>query len=177
MRINIRILAVGLGLCWCVTTAVNAQQLQDFAGTWKVDPEKVQEKTTLLNTPPENAPDIPPPPPAGHKYTLEQIRLDGQVLKISGGEAGTTAVYTIDPSGKEVSDIIPDSDPVTVRIATTSWSEGRLVTKWKMERGGEEFMHGTDVHSLTPEGTLLVTREIESPEHRAHVRLVLGKVH
>jgi len=177
MRINMGILVAGLGLCLSVTTALNAQQLQDFIGTWKVDPDKVQEKTTLLNNPPENAPDIPPPPPADHKYTLEQIRLDGQVLKISGGEAGTTAVYTIDPSGKEVSDPIPDSNPIVVRIATTSWNEGRLVTKWKMERDGEVFMHGTDVHSLTPEGTLLVTREIESPEHRGQVRLVLAKVH
>ena len=177
MRINLRILVVGLGLCLSVTAAVNAQQLQIFTGTWKVNPEKVQEKTTLLNTPPENAPDVPPPPPADHKYTLEQIRLDGQVLKISGGEAGTTAVYTIDPSGKEVSDPIPDSNPITVRIATTSWSEGKLVTKWKMERGGEVFMRGNDVHSLTPEGTLLVTREIESTEHRAQIQLVLGKVH
>jgi len=172
-----RILVVGLGLCLSVATAVNAQQLQDFTGTWKVDPEKVQEKATLLNNPPENAPDIPPPAPADHKYTLEQIRLYGQVLKISGGEAGSTAVYTIDPSGKEVSDPIPDSNPIVVRIATASWSDGKLVTKWKRERGGEEFMHGTDVHSLTPEGTLLVTREIESPEHRAQVRLELGKVH
>jgi hypothetical protein len=177
MRITIRILVVGLGLCLSVTAAVNAQQLQDYTGTWKVDPDKVQAKTTLVNNPPENAPDIPPPPPADHRYTLEQIRLDGKVLKISGGEAGTTGVYTIDPSGKEVSDPIPDSTPIIVRIATTSWSEGKLVTKWKMERDGEAFMHGTDVRSLAPEGTLLVTREIESAEHRAQIRLVLGKVH
>jgi hypothetical protein len=172
-----RILVVCLGFCLSVSTAVNAQQLQDFTGTWKVDPDKVQEKMTLLNNPPKDAPDTPPPPPAGHKYTLEQIRLDGQVLKISGGEAGTTAVYTIDPSGKEVSDPIPDSSPTIMRIATTSWSEGKLVTKWKTERDGEVFMHGTDVHSLTPDGNLRVTREIESPEHRAQVQLVLGKVH
>jgi len=176
MRINMRILVVGLGLCLSLTSGVIAQQLQDFTGTWKVDPDKVQEKTTLLDTAPENAPDVPPPPPAGHKYTPEEIKLDGQILRISGGEAGTAAIYTIDPSGKEVSDTIPDSDPITVRIATTKWSEGKLVTKWKMEREGRVFMHGTDVHSLTPEGTLLVTREIESSEHRAQVRLVLGKV-
>jgi hypothetical protein len=37
-------------------------------------------------------------------------------------------------------------------------------------------MHGTDVHSLTPDGQLIVTRVIESPRHRADVRLVLQRV-
>lgn len=170
-----RTFVLALGLCLCATTAVSAQKLQDFTGTWKVDPDKVQEKASLLNNPHEDAPGIPPPPPSDHEYALEQIRQSGDVLKISGGEAGTTAVYIIDPSGKEVSDPIPDS-PGIVRIATTSWDEGKLVTKWKMERNGEEFIHGTDVHSITPEGNLLVTWEIESPRHRAHAQLVSEKV-
>jgi hypothetical protein len=170
-----RTFVLALGLCLCSARAVNAQKLQDFTGTWKVDPEKVQEKAILLNNP-ANGQEIPPPPPSDHKHTLEQIRQSGEVLRISGGGAGTTAVYTIDPSGKEVSDPIPDS-PGIVRIATTSWNDGRLVTKWKMERNGEEFMLGTDLHSITPERTLLVTREIESPRHRAHVRLVLETDH
>ncbi len=38
-------------------------------------------------------------------------------------------------------------------------------------------MHGIDVHSITPDGALLVTRDIESPRHRAEVRLVLKRVH
>ena len=42
------------------------------------------------------APEIPPPPSPEHKYTLEQIHQSGDMLKISGGEAGTTAVYTIE---------------------------------------------------------------------------------
>jgi hypothetical protein len=37
-------------------------------------------------------------------------------------------------------------------------------------------MHGTDVHGLTPDGQLIVTRVIESPRHRADVRLVLQRV-
>jgi len=60
MRINVRTLVAALGFCLSITTAVDAQQLQDFTGTWKVDPVKAQEKTTLLNTPPENAPEVPP---------------------------------------------------------------------------------------------------------------------
>jgi len=171
-----RTFVMALCLCLFATGALAAQELQDFTGIWKIDPDKVQEKATLVNNPPDDAPDIPPPPPSDHKYTLEQIRQSGEVLKISGGEAGTTAVYTIDPSGKEVSDTVPDA-PGIVRIATTSWVDGKLVTKWKMERSGEEFMHGTDVRSITPEGNLLVTREIESPRHRADLRLVLEKVH
>ena len=169
-----RTFVLALGLCLCATRAVNAQKLQDFTGTWKVDPAKVHEKAILLNNA-ADAQETPPPPPSDHKYTLEQIRQSGDVLKISGGEAGTTAVYTIEPSGKEVSDPIPDS-PGVVRIATSSWNGGKLVTEWKLERDGETVMHGTDVHSITPEGTLLVTREIESTQHRAHVRLVLEKV-
>jgi hypothetical protein len=61
-------------------------------------PEKVQEKSILLNNP-ANAQKIPPPPPSDPKYTLEQIRQSGEVLKISGGEAGTAAVYTLQLNG------------------------------------------------------------------------------
>jgi hypothetical protein len=158
-----------------VSTALNAQKLQDFTGTWRVDPNKVQEKATPVKNPPGNAPEVPPPPPAEHKYTLEQIRQSGDVLKISGGEAGTTAVYTIDQSGNEVSDTIPDA-PGSVRIASTHWDGGNLVTEWKMQRNGEAFMHGTDVHSIASDGLLIVNKTIESPVHRAEVRLVLQRV-
>lgn len=157
-----------------VTTGLSAQTLQDFVGTWRVDPDKVEEKATPVENPPNNAPETPPPPPPEHKYTLEQIRQSGSVLKISGGEAGTTAVYTIDPSGKKVSDPIPDA-PGSVRIATSRWSDGKLVTEWKMERNGEAFMHGTDIHTITPDGRLTVNRVIESPRHRAEVRLELER--
>jgi hypothetical protein len=160
--------------CLFVSTALNAQKLQNFTGTWRVDPNKVQEKATAIKNP-GNAPEIPPPPPQEHKYTIEQISQSGDVLKISGGEAGTTAVYTIDPSGKEVSDTIPDA-PGSVRIASTHWKGGNLVTEWKMRRDGEAFMHGTDVHSIAPDGQLIVSRIIESPRHRAEVRLVLDPV-
>ena len=160
--------------CLFFTTALHAQQLQDFAGTWHIDPAKVEEKASLLENPPSGAPAIPPPPPSNHTYTLEQIRLTGDVLKISGGEAGTTAVYTIDPSGKEVSDPIPDA-PGSVRIATTHWSNGKLVTEWRMERDGQMFMHGTDKRSLNPGGQQILERSIESPRHKATVRLVMEK--
>jgi hypothetical protein len=93
---------------------------------------------------------------------------------LRGGEAGTTAVYTIDPSGKEVSDPIPDA-PGSVRTSATHWRDGKLVTEWKMLRSGEEFMHGTDTHSLAPDGQQIVERVIESPHHRADVRLVLER--
>jgi hypothetical protein len=89
---------------------------------------------------------------------------------------GTTAVYTIDPSGKEVSDAIPDA-PGSVRSASTHWTDGKLVTEWKMQRNGEMFMQGTDVHGITPDGQLIVNRVIESPRHRAEVRLVLERIH
>ena len=112
------------------------------------------------------APEIPPPPSPEHKYTLEQIHQSGDMLKISGGEAGTTTVYSIDPTGNEVSDAIPDA-PGSVRVAKTRWDDGKLVTEWKLQRNGETFMHGTDVHSLTPDGQLIVTRVIESPRHKA----------
>jgi hypothetical protein len=171
-----RTFALALGFCLCATTSVSAQKLQDFTGTWKVNPEKVQEKTILVNNP-SGAPGIPPPPPQppDHKYTLEQIRQSGEVLKISGGEIATTAVYTIDPSGKEVSDPLPNS--VLVRISTSSWNGGKLVTKWKLvSADGEAVVHGTDVRSITPDGTLLVTQDIESGQHGAHVRFVLEKV-
>ncbi len=158
-----------------IATVLNAQNLRDFTGTWRVDPSKVQEKATPVENPTSKAPEIPPPPPTEHKYTTEQIHQSGDMLKISGGEAGTTAVYTIDPTGKEVSDAIPDS-PGSVRVAKTRWDDGKLVTEWKLQRNGETFMHGTDVHSLTPDGQLIVTRVIESPRHRADVRLVLQRV-
>jgi len=164
-----------VALCLFASSVLNAQTLKDYVGTWRVDPDKVQEKATLLKDPGSNAPEIPPPPPPEHKYTLEQIRQAGEILKISGGEAGTTAMYSIDPTGKEISDTIPDA-PGIVRIATTHWDKGNLVTEWKMQRNGETFMHGTDVHRLTTNGELIVSRTIESSRHRAEVRLVLLKV-
>ena len=162
-------------ICFLAGASLNAQNLRPFAGTWRVDPDKSQEKATPLKNPTANAPDIPPPPPSDHKYTLEKIEEAGAVLKISGGEAGTTAVYTIDPSGKEVSDSIPDA-PGSVRVATTRWDKGKLVTDWKLQRDGETVMHGTDVHSLNSDGVLVLNRSIESPFHRADVLLVLKKV-
>ncbi|HEX9110040.1 MAG TPA: hypothetical protein VF845_01075 [Terriglobales bacterium] len=160
--------------CLFFAMALNAQKAQDFSGVWHIIPDKVVSKVYLPKTPPDSAPPIPPPPPPDHEYTLEHIRLSGQVLKISGGEAGTTAVYTIDPSGKEVSDPIPDA-PGSIRTARSHWSEGKLVTEWKMLRDGEVFMHGTDTRSLTADGQQIVERVIESPRHRADVRLVLEK--
>jgi hypothetical protein len=118
-------------ICLFTATALNAQNLRDFTGTWRVDPSKTQEKATPKN-PPSNAPEIPPPPPHEHKYTPEQIHQSGDMLEISGGEAGTTAVYTIDLSGKEVSDPIPDA-PGSIRIATALWDDGKPVTEWKMQ--------------------------------------------
>jgi hypothetical protein len=161
-------------VCFVVAASLDAQSLKQFAGTWRVDPDKSQEKATPLQNPNANAPDLPPPPPSDHKYTLEKIQEAGALLKISGGEAGTTAVYTIDPSGKEVSDPIPDA-PGCARVATTRWDKGKLVTEWKMQRNDETFMHGTDVHSLSEDGQLLVTRLIESERHRGEVLLVLKR--
>lgn len=161
--------------CLFFAASLNAQKLQDFSGTWRISPDKVVSKIYLPKTPPDGAPPIPPPPPPDHEYTLEHIRLSGHILKISGGEAGTTAVYTIDPSGKEVSDVIPDA-PGSVRTATSHWSDGKLVTEWKMLRNGEVFMHGTDTRTLAPEGQQIVERAIESPRHRADVRLVLERL-
>src|SRR5579864_4911296 len=124
-----------------LTTNLSAQKLQDFTGEWRINPDRVQEKATPLASPTNPAPDVPPPPPAEDKYTAEKIRVDGSVLKISGGEAGTTAVYTIDPSGKPVSDPIPDA-PGSLRIASTHWSDHKLVTEWKLKMNGQEVMHG-----------------------------------
>jgi hypothetical protein len=161
-------------VCLLAATSLDAQSLKQFVGTWRIDPSKTQEKSALLRAPGGNGPDLPPPPPPDHKYTLETIRQSGNVLTISGGEAGTTAVYTIDPSGKQVSDRIPDA-PGSVRVATTRWNKGTLVTDWQLQRDGKTVMHGTDVHSLNPDGLLVVSRSIESPFHRAHVLLILKK--
>lgn len=147
----------------------------NLSGKCRIDPTKVQEHATVLANPPQGAPAIPPPPPSEHKYTLEQISQSGEVFKISGGEAGTTAVYTIDPSGKEVSDPIPDV-PGSVRVAKSHWKDGTLVTEWRMERNGEVFMHGTDSRSFTPNGLQVLDRVIESQRHRAEVHLVMERV-
>jgi len=161
--------------CLLCALALHAQKASDFSGTWRVDPTKVIAKVVATKNPPEGAPAIPPPPPADHEYSLEQIRVSGQILRISGGEAGTTAVYTIDPSGKEVSDSIPDA-PGSVRVASTRWSDGKLITEWKLTRNGELVMHGTDTRSINSEGQQIVERVIESPVHKAEVKLVLEKV-
>ena len=158
-----------------LTSQLWAQKLQDFSGEWRINPDKSQEKATVLEPPSSGGSEIPPPPPAGHKYTPETIRMDASVLKISGGEAGTTAVYTIDPSGKQVSDPIPDA-PGSLRTATTHWSGQKLVTEWKLTMNGQEAMHGTDTRSITSDGRQLVDRNVESPQHKAEVHLVLEKV-
>jgi hypothetical protein len=164
-----------LAVCFCLVLASAAQDLQRFTGNWRVDEQKSEEKSAAVTNPPAEAPQIPPPPPAHHKYTLEKVLLVGQILKISGGEAGTTAVYTIDPNGKEVSDPIPDA-PGSVRIAKSHWNDGKLVTEWQLRRNGEAFMHGTDTRSLTTDGLQIVDRLIESPRHHAEVHLVLNRV-
>lgn len=169
MRIN------AVVICVFVATIAIAQNLQSFSGTWRVDAGKSQEKAAPVKTTPKGAPQIPSPPPVNHEYTLEQIRQTDDVLKISGGEAGTTAVYTIDLSGNQVSDPIPDA-PGVVRIASSHWEHGKIVTQWHMQRNGETFMHGTDTRSLNLDGSLILKRIIESPSHRAEVVLVFDKV-
>ena len=69
---------------------------------------------------------------------------------------------------------MPDA-PGTIRTASSHWNEGNLVTEWKRLRDGEVFIHGTDTRSLTADGQQIVERVIESPRHRADVRLVLEK--
>lgn len=160
-------------VCPILAVTLQAQNAQDFLGTWRIDPSRVDAKVSLPKNP--SGPDVPPPPPPDHEYTLEKIQVSGQVLRISGGEAGTTAIYTIDPSGKEVSDSIPDA-PGSVRVARTHWSDGKLVTEWKLTRNGEVFMHGTDTRSITAEGLQIVERRIESQRHKAEVRLVLQRI-
>ena len=167
-----RILAVSV---FCLAAALLAAQSShpNFSGKWRIDPTRMQEHATVVANPPQGAPAIPPPPPPEHQYTVEQIEQSGSVLKISGGEAGTTAVYTIDPSGKKVSDSIA---PGVVRVARSHWNDGRLVTEWQMERNGEVVMHGTDTLSLTTNGLQIVDRLIESPRHHAEVHLVMERV-
>lgn len=160
--------------CLSLSAVLGAQTLQDFSGAWRVDPKQIEEKASAVNNPPADAPAVPPPPPPNYRYTPEQIRWTGDVLKISGGEAGTTAIYTIDPSGKQVSDPIPDA-PGSIRVASTHWNNGKLVTEWKMERNGVTFMHGADTRSLTTDGRQILERVIESPRHKATVRLVLER--
>jgi hypothetical protein len=162
-------------VCLAASLLIAQSSHPNFSGKWRIDPTKVQEHATPLTNPPQGAPAIPPPPPAEHKYTLEQINRSGEVLKISGGEAGTTTVYTIDPSGKDVSDPIPDA-PGSVRVAKSQWKDGTLVTEWRMEMNGEVFMHGTDTRSLTTNGLQVLDRLIESPRHRAEVHLVMERV-
>jgi hypothetical protein len=174
VKILMRTLGVAV-VCLAASLLFAQSSHPNFSGKWRIDPTKVQEHATPLANPPQGAPAIPPPPPAEHKYTLEQINRSGEVLKISGGEAGTTAVYTIDPSGKEVSDPIPDA-PGSVRVAKSQWKDGTLVTEWRMERNGEVFMHGTDTRSLTTDGLQVLDRLIESPRHRAEVHLVMERV-
>ena len=169
-----RIIGVSI-FCLAALLLVAQSPQPDFSGKWRIDPSKVQEHASIVASPPEGAPAIPPPPPSDHKWTVEQIEQSGSVLKISGGEAGTTAVYTIDPSGKEVSDSIPDAPGVT-RVAKSHWNDGRLVTEWRMERNGEVVMHGTDTRSLTRDGLQIVDRMIESPRHHAEVHLVMERV-
>jgi hypothetical protein len=101
---------------FCLAALLLAAQSshQNFSGKWRIDPTKVQEHATVVPSPPPGAPAIPPPPPPEHRYIVEQIKQSGSVLKVSGGEAGSSAVDTIDPSGKEVSDSI---GPGVVRVA------------------------------------------------------------
>jgi hypothetical protein len=74
--------------CLFLATSLNAQKLQDFSGTWHINPDKVVSKIYLPKTLPDSAPPIPPPPPHDHEYTLEQIRLSGRILKIAGRRSG-----------------------------------------------------------------------------------------
>jgi len=173
MRILLPCLCLSF-LCLCLAPTLNAQNLKAFSGTWRIDPDQVTEKAVPVKNPPSDAPLMPPPPPSDHKYTLEHIVEDGNVMKISGGEAGTTAVYTIDPSGKQVSDPIPDA-PGCVRTASTHWKDEKLVTNWEMKRDGQTFMHGTDTRSLSADGKQILERSIESPVHRAEIRLVMAR--
>ena len=38
-------------VCLFIATVLNAQNLRDFTGTWRVDPSKVQEKATPVKNP------------------------------------------------------------------------------------------------------------------------------
>jgi hypothetical protein len=67
-------------VCLFIATVLNAQNLRDFTGSWRVDPSKVQENATPVRNPSGSAPEIPPPPPLEHKYTLEQIHQSGDTL-------------------------------------------------------------------------------------------------
>src|SRR5260370_11699732 len=108
-------------VCLFIATVLNAQNLRDFTGSWRVDHSKVQENATPVRNPSGSAPEIPPPPPLSTNTRLSRS-INLATRSISGGEAGTTAAYTIDPTGKEVSDAIPDV-PGSVRIATTRFAE------------------------------------------------------
>ena len=168
-----RILVVSV-FCLVALPLVAQSPHPNFSGKWRIDPTKVQEHATVVANPPQDAPAIPPPPPAGQQFTVEQIDQSGSVLKISGGEAGTAAVYTIDPSGKEVSDSM-DARGVA-RVAKSHWNDGRLVTEWRLERNGEVVMHGTDTRSITTDGLQIVDRLIESPRHHAELHLIMERV-
>jgi hypothetical protein len=162
-------------VCLFLAPTLNAQKLRDFSGTWRFDHTKVQTKITLVKDPPKDAPEIPPPHPPNGTDTLEQIRQSGNILKISGGEIATSTVFRIDPSGKQVSDPLGDM-PGVVRIASTHWDDGKLVTEWRMEKNGVRFMQGTDVRSLSLDGQQIVNRVVESPRHRVEIRFELERV-
>lgn len=162
-------------VCLFLAPTLNAQKLQNYSGNWLFDHNRMETKTTLVKVPPKNAPEIPAPPPLSQTETVEVIRLIDNMLRISGGEVGTKTVSRIDPSGKPVSDTVGDM-PGVVRIANSHWDNGKLVTDWRMERGGVMLIYGTDVRSLTPDGQQIVTRVVDTPGLRFEVRYALERV-
>ena len=153
---------------------LQAQKLQDYSGTWRYDPAKRESKIEFVKDPPKDAPVLPAPPPPPRNVTLEQIRQSGNVLEISGGEVGANTVFRIDLSGKQVSDPLGDM-PGIVRISTSHWDGGKLVTEYWMKRNGQVLVHGFSTRNINSDGQQVVNTVADSARFHIVYRLFLEK--
>ncbi len=145
----------------------------NLTGTWVSDPAASSE-TKELKAPVEGAAPAPPAPPSsevpvmrvGHKeprLTIELLAGDGAVIS-------TTEMTT---DGAE--NLNQRAGGTWLHRSASTWDGAVLRTTWKLERGGQVMISGSDERQLRDPETLVVTTTTEDSRSRSKSVVVYRK--
>jgi hypothetical protein len=166
-----------LQVAWIVslTAAMSgAAPIPDLSGTWQADPAQSTSEKILKDAGPK-APIAPPAPPSGSAHPVERIEQHGSEVIINNlvdGELVSTLRLVTDGS-EQVNHL---AGGAVLHLSTTRWEGEKLLTDWRLERGGQAFSRGHDVRSLSTDGQrMILDRQVEDAKSRSTVHVVLER--
>lgn len=165
------------GLAVAATIASVPAGTPDLSGVWRPDPAVSRIEKVLKEYVDPAMGTAPPPPPSGQPiHPIERIEQEGSKIRVSSLDESGTVISTLEltADGSPTVNRLPGGQ--VVHRARTRWKDSALHVEWSMERGGQKFIWGRDVRSLSDSGaTQRLERDVEDAKSKTHVVVVLRR--